>query len=149
MRVILLADVRGTGRKGDLKEVSEGYARNFLIPRGLAEVATERTREEKEARDAARVSAHAAHRREAEVQAVELATLTLTFPVKAGAQGKVFGSVTAKDIQGALTARGYQGVTVKVPKPLKTLGKHRVELDLGQGIKTTVTITIVPATGAK
>lgn len=145
MKVILLADVRGTGRKGDIKEVREGYARNFLIPRGLAETATEEVLAKKEEGDAARVRERAEHRHEVEEWAEKLSVLALTFPVKAGPHGEVFGSVTAKDIQGALTARRYHGITVKLAKPLKTLGDHHVELDLGEGTKTTVLITVVPA----
>lgn len=145
MKVLLCADVRGTGRKGDIKEVREGYARNFLIPRGLAEVATEEVLARKERGDAARAEERAERRRTAEEWAEKLSTLSLSFPVKAGPHGEVFSSVTAKDIQAALTARRYHGITVKLAKPLKTLGDHRVELDLGEGIKTTVTITVVPA----
>lgn len=143
MRVILLADVRGTGRKGDVKEVREGYARNFLIPHGLAKAATDEALVEKEAYDAARDEMHAAHRRKAEMWASELKTLTLEFPVKAGAKGEVFGSVTPKDISSMLAARGYSGVSVELPKPLKTLGSHSVAVDLGEGMKTTVTVTVV------
>lgn len=144
MKVLLLTDVRGTGRKGDVKEVREGYARNFLIPRGLAEAATERILVEKEARDAERSAVRAARRRDAEVWATELAALALTFPVKAGEKGEVFSSVTAKEVQAELSVRGYRGATVKLAKPLKTLGEHLVEIDLGEGIKTTVAITVVP-----
>lgn len=145
MKVLLLTDVRGTGRKGDVKEVREGYARNFLIPRGLAEAATERTLVEKEARDAERSAARAARRRDAEIWATELGALAFTFPVKAGEKGEVFSSVTAREIQAELAARGYRGATVKLAKPLKALGDHLVEIDLGEGIKTTVTVTVVPA----
>jgi large subunit ribosomal protein L9 len=145
MKVLLLADVRGTGRNGDVKEVREGYARNFLIPRGLAEAATEEVLANKEASDTARATVRAERRREAGRYAEELTTLALSFPVKAGVHGEVFGSVTAKDIQGALAARGYHGITVKLTKPLKGLGEHHVELDLGEGTKTTVAITVVPA----
>lgn len=145
MKIILFTDVRGTGRKGDVKEVREGYARNFLIPRGLAEAATEEMLAEKEEHDAARDAARAARRREAETQASELISLALALPVKTGAQGEVFGSVTAKDVAASLAARGYRGITVKLPKPLKELGEHPVALDLGEGIKTTVTVTVVPA----
>jgi large subunit ribosomal protein L9 len=99
---------------------------------------------EKEARDAARGAARATHRHEAETWVTELSSLALSFPVKAGAQGEVFGSVTAKDVAAALAARGYRGITVKLPKPRKELGEHRVELDLGEGIKTTVAVTVVP-----
>ncbi|MFH0806142.1 MAG: 50S ribosomal protein L9 [Candidatus Brennerbacteria bacterium] len=145
MKVILLADVRGTGRSGDVKEVREGYARNFLIPRGLAEVATEEVLARKEEGDAARAQERVDRRREVEMWAEKLSVLSLSFPVKSGPHSEVFGSVTAKDVQAALTSRGYHSITVKLAKPLKTLGDHCVELDLGEGIKTTVTITVVPA----
>lgn len=145
MKVLLLADVRGTGRKGDIKEVREGYARNFLIPRGLAEAATDTVLEEKERRDEARDAARAAHRCEAEAWASALEGTALTFPVKAGGKGEVFGSVTAKDVAAALAAKWYHPVTVKLPKPLRELGVHMVSLDLGEGIRATVTVRLINA----
>lgn len=143
MKVILLADIRGTGRKDDVKEVREGYARNFLIPRGLAKVATEDVLAEKQAADEARGARREIRRREAEEIAGKLSTTTLSFAVKVGAHSEVFGSVTAKDLEHALMEKGFQGVTAELPRPLKTLGDHRIELDLGEGIKTALTITIV------
>jgi len=145
MKVILLTDIRGTGRKGDIKEVREGYARNFLLPRGLAKVATASALVARAAHDAARVAAREARRKEAEGWIVKLAEEKWIFPVKTGAKGEVFGSVTAKDIARELTARGYSNVTVEFPKPLKTLGDHRVALDLGEGIQTTVTVNVAAA----
>lgn len=145
MKVILLADVRGTGRKGEVREVREGYARNFLIPRRLAETATESVLAEKEERDAARENHRMARRHAAETWARELEALTLTFPVKGGVRGKVYGSVTAKDIMNALAARGYHDCRVKLEKPLKVAGTHCIPVDLGEGIKTMVSVTIVPA----
>ncbi len=144
MKVLLLTDVRGTGRKGDVKEVREGYARNFLIPRGLAEAATDDVIAEKKARDDARDAERAARRRKAERWVEELAMLTFSFPVKAGDAGEVFGSVTAKDIDASLAKRGYLGIKAELPKSIRTLGEHRVPLDLGEGTKTTVTVTVVP-----
>ncbi|MBI2278511.1 MAG: 50S ribosomal protein L9 [Candidatus Brennerbacteria bacterium] len=143
MRVILLADIRGTGRKGDVKEVREGYARNFLIRRGLAAPATEialaaKAREE-ETKEARRVE----RRRAAEIAAGKFTGFELTFPIKAGPGGEVYGSVTAKNIEETLAARGCRDVTVKLPKVLKILGAHRVELDFGEGIKAIVGVTLV------
>lgn len=143
MKVILLADIRGTGRKDDVKEVREGYARNFLIPRGLAKVATEYVLAEKQAADEARGARREVRRREAEEMAGKLSTTTLSFAVKAGAHGEVFGSVTAKDIERVLVEKGFRGVTAELPRPLKAIGDHRVELDLSERIKTALTITIV------
>ncbi|MDP3975186.1 MAG: 50S ribosomal protein L9 [Candidatus Jorgensenbacteria bacterium] len=145
MKVILLADVRGTGRKGDVKEVREGYARNFLIPRGLAETATEEVLTEKSARDAARENHRVERRRETERWAKELEMLTLTFKVKVGERGEIYDSVTANNIMSALTARGYHDCRVKLEKPLKEVGAHRISIHFGGGTKTTVTITVVPA----
>lgn len=145
MKVILLEDVRGTGRKGEVREVREGYARNFLIPRGLARAATEAVLREREADEARHAEARAARRARAEAQARALSAFTLTVPVKSGVHGEVFGSVAAKDIARALAAHGYRDITVKLSKPIRALGAHPVELDLGEGIRTTVTIEVVRA----
>src|SRR2546425_7098460 len=102
MRVILKREVGGLGRPGEVKDVADGYAQNFLLPRGLAIEATagelKHLAQERDATKAKKDRAHA----DAEELAARLATLTLVFHLKAGEQGKTFGSVTNKDVAESL-----------------------------------------------
>src|SRR6058998_856596 len=102
MRVILRSEVRGLGRTGDVKDVADGYAQNYLLPRGLAMPATagelKHLAQERDARRAKQDRAHA----EADELAKRLSDITLVFRLKAGEQGKTFGSITNKDVAEAL-----------------------------------------------
>src|SRR5712691_9439487 len=98
MRVILRSVVRGLGRAGDIKDVADGYAQNFLLPRGLATLATAgELKHLAQARNAAKAKRDRDHE-DAECLAKRLGEITLVFKLKAGEQGKTFGSVTSKDV---------------------------------------------------
>jgi large subunit ribosomal protein L9 len=147
MKVILKRDVKGLGREGDMKEVKDGYARNFLLPQKAAVVADlgavknwERHRNEREERDRA-------DRAASEALAAQLNETKLEIPVKAGEKNRLFGSVTNREIADML---GKQGIEVDrhiihLREPIKTVGDHRVEVRLGAGIDAHVTVTVVPA----
>ena len=148
MRVILKREVRGLGRPGEVKDVADGYAQNFLLPRGLAIEATagelKHLAQEREATKAKKDREHA----DAEQLATRLGTLTLVFHLKAGERGKTFGSVTNKDIADAL--RREHGVSVDrakihVPEPLRSLGPHTVEVRLLPDVRAKVTVAVEPA----
>ena len=148
MRVILRREVRGLGRPGEVKDVADGYAQNFLVPRGLAIEATagelKHLAQEREATKAKKDREHA----DAEQLASRLGMLTLVFHLKAGEQGKTFGSVTNKDIADAL--RREHGVSVDrakihVPEPLRSLGPHTVEVRLLPDVRAKVTVAVEPA----
>ncbi|HEY6202370.1 MAG TPA: 50S ribosomal protein L9 [Candidatus Limnocylindria bacterium] len=148
MRVILKREVAGLGRPGDVKDVADGYAQNFLLPRGLAIEATAgEMKVLARARDAKQAKQDRAHA-EAEELAKRLSETTLVFRLKAGDQGKTFGSVTSKDIAEAL--RREQKVDVDRTKvhllePLKALGVHQVEIRLLTDVRANVTVAIEPA----
>ena len=148
MRVILKREVAGLGRPGDVKDVADGYAQNFLLPRGLAIEATAgEMKVLARARDAKRAKQDRAHA-EAEELAKRLSETTLVFRLKAGEQGKTFGSVTSKDIAEALQREQKVDVDktkVHLPEPLKALGVHQVEIRLLTDVRANVTVAIEPA----
>ena len=143
MKVILTADVKGKGKKGDLIEVSEGYGRNFLMPRGLAELATADNLNVKKAQD----EAHA-RKVALEQQAAREAAEKVKVPAKGGAGGRLFGAVTSKEIAEELN-RQY-GLSVPKQKivleePIKTFGVHRVKAKLYQDIAGEILVQVVEA----
>ncbi|MGH2500674.1 MAG: 50S ribosomal protein L9 [Candidatus Limnocylindria bacterium] len=148
MRVILRQEVRGLGRAGEVKDVADGYAQNYLLPRGLAVEARagelKRVAQEKASLKAKRDRAHA----EAAALARRFDEVTLVFALKAGDQGKTFGSVTSKDIAEALSRQAKVAVErtkVHLEEPLKTLGLHRVEVRLLADVRAHVTVAIEAA----
>ncbi len=147
MRVILKREVAGLGRPGDVKDVADGYAQNFLLPRGLAIEATAgELKVLARARDAKRAKADRAHA-DAEELAKRLSQTTLVFRLKAGEQGKTFGSVTNKDIADALQREHKVEVDktkVHLPEPLKSLGVHTIEIRLLTDVRANVTVAIEP-----
>jgi large subunit ribosomal protein L9 len=147
VRVILKREVAGLGRPGDVKDVADGYAQNFLLPRGLAIEATAgEMKVLARARDAKRVKQDRAHA-DAEEVAKRLSETTLVFRLKAGEQGKTFGSVTSKDIAEALQREHKVDVDktkVHLPEPLKSLGVHKVEIRLLTDVRPSVTVAIEP-----
>lgn len=145
MKVILLQDIKGIGRRFDIKEVKDGYARNFLLPKNLAEpAAPQALRRLMEAKEK-----HAAEREKKidllkeETKGLENAVFGFKLPT--GEKGSVFGSVTARDIENELRERGIRNVRVEIDKPLKTLGEHEIQIDLGEGLKTKIKILIESA----
>ena len=144
MKVILLQDVKGQGKKGEVVDVNEGYARNFLIKKGLAEAATATKINELNQRK----SADEYHKRE-ELKAMrELADKikgkAFVVNIKVGQTGKVFGSVTAQDIANGLALAGYEidKRKIVIANPIKMVGDYEVTLKLAEGISTTVTIQV-------
>ena len=147
MRVILKREVAGLGRPGDVKDVADGYAQNFLLPRGFAVEATAgEMKVLARARDAKRAKQDRAHA-DAEELAKRLSETTLMFRLKAGEQGKTFGSVTSKDIADALKAEHKVDIDktkVHLPEPLKALGVHKIEIRLLTDVRANVTVAIEP-----
>ena len=146
MKVILKADVRGSGKKGDVIEVSDGYAKNFLIKKGLAEPATASGINE----ISQRRTADAYHRAENEkllrALAKELEGKTVTLSIRAGENGKVFGSVTTAHIAAALAESGYEVDKKKITtkEAIKTLGMFEAEVRLMEGVSAKVFVNVVP-----
>lgn len=141
MKVILLVDVRGVGRRYEVKEVHDGYARNFLIPQKLAVLADEKQLAAKKSHD----EQEAGETERLQKLADKLAKEVFEFKIKAGAKGEVFGSVSKKDIEGALRNTPSAGAEVVLEHPIKATGEHEVEVSLGRGVKAKVKILIKPS----
>lgn len=145
MKVILIADVKALGKKGQVVEVSDGYARNCLLPKKLAMEATNAAMNElknREAAERARIEKEKAAAREI---AQQLATLTVKLVCKAGADGKLYGAVTAKDVAEGLQAQ--HGITVDKRKialgeNIKAFGTYRVEVKLYTEISAKLTVVV-------
>jgi large subunit ribosomal protein L9 len=147
MKVILKHDVKGLGREGDVKDVKDGYARNFLFPTGAAVKADagamknwERHRAERDERDRL-------EREQAEATAERLREMKLEVAVKSGEKNRLFGSVTNREIAELIAREGIEvdRHAIHVRKPIKTLGEHRVDVRLVTGIDVPVTVTVIPA----
>lgn len=144
MKVILLQDVKGQGKKGEIKDVNEGYARNFLIKKGLAEEATPAKINDLNMKKSAAEFHRAEEIKATRAMAKEINGKNFTVKIKAGQNGKVFGSVTGANVADALQAAGYQVDKKKVvlAAPIKNLGEYEVELKLMEGISAKIKITV-------
>jgi large subunit ribosomal protein L9 len=146
VKVVLRADVDSVGKKGDVLDVADGFGRNYLVPKGLAMVAAKgavaqaasmrRSRDVKDARD----------RESAEVVARELVPSIIRIPMKAGAEGRLFGSVTAADVVEAVHAQA--GVELDrrrlhLAEPIKSLGTHEVPVKLHADVEFQITVEVV------
>lgn len=150
MKVILLQDVKGIGKKGEVKNVSDGHAKNLLIPKGLVKVATGHETHILEVQKESKAKQQAALEVELKAVAKTIADDSFVFTTKVGKQNEVFGSVTKHDIEEAIKAKlsplAKTGAVIKVDleKQIKTIGAHPIEVNLGHGIKTTITVTLDP-----
>jgi large subunit ribosomal protein L9 len=149
VRVILKAEVRGLGRTGEIKDVTDGYARNYLLPKGLAIEATggelKHLAQERQSEKTKKDRAH----QDAEELAKRLGEVTLVFKLKVGEQGgKTFGSVTAKEVADALNKEAKADIDktkIVLHEPLRSLGVHKVEVRLLSDVRANVTVAIEPA----
>lgn len=146
MKVILTKDVEKLGKSGEMKVVADGYATNFLIPRKLAVTAAGGAYRAWQHDVASREDKRQREREEAEVTSNRISSTTLTMGVKVGEGGKLYGSITSKDIADAL---GRRGITVDRHKidledPLKSLGTYKVAIKVMAGMTSEVTIIVEP-----
>ena len=142
MKVIFNQDVKGQGKKGELKEVSDGYARNYLLPRKLASEATADNINTARLKEKARQAQIAAERAEAK----KLESVNLIIKAKAGQNGKLFGAVTSQEISEALKEQA--GIEIEKNKivqgdPIKAYGSYQVRAKLGYEISGNVNLTVV------
>lgn len=142
--VILIEDVPGLGYTGDLVRVSPGYARNYLLPRNLAAPANDATRKRVEKRKVEAEARRAAHRDAALALAERIKALTLTLKVKAGSEGKLFGSVTSLDIVGALKTQAVEveKQQVIIGEAIKSVGDHKVIIKLMNDISAELKVQV-------
>jgi large subunit ribosomal protein L9 len=149
MEVILLRDVDKVGLRGDVVSVARGYARNFLLPRGLAEEATKGRVAELQKRDAQRARHEAKSADEASAIAAKLADTELRFEMKAGPTGSLFGSVTPTDIADKLWTQAKVRVDRRKigVENIKRIGRYEVPVDLFQDVRVEVRTVVVPEGG--
>lgn len=146
MKVLLLRDVEHLGKAGEIKDVSGGFGRNYLLPKGFAVLATKGHIKQAEERLAAQRRRAEAARREAEALAAKLSALTLTFTAKVGEQDRLYGSVTNADIAAKL--REEVGIEIDRRKimledPIKRTGEYEVPVELASGITATLKVVVV------
>jgi large subunit ribosomal protein L9 len=146
VKVILTKDVEKLGKSGELKTVSDGYAQNFLIPQSLAVPAAGGAYRAWQHDIASREDKRKREREDADIAATRIASTTLTMGVKVGEGGKLYGSITSKDIADAL---GRRGITVDrhkidLDEPLKALGTYKVAIKVFSGLSPEVTIVVEP-----
>ena len=145
MKVILKADVANLGKMGELVSVKEGYGRNFLIPQGKALRATVENVRQLEHEKAVLSRLALARRKDAEAMATKLTGITVTIERAAGEAGKLFGSVTSKDLEDALREKGVaiDKRQIVLPDALKSLGETTVEVKLSAEIVAAFTVNVV------
>lgn len=145
MKVILLKDIKGTGKKGQIIEASDGHARNYLFPRGLAKPATDSSVRELEHQKASADKRKEKEIEEAKALAQQLEAISLKFAVKIGEGGKLFGSITTKDIAEAIEKN--HGIKIDKKKielaTIKSAGTTQAEIKLMQGVQAKVKIEVV------
>lgn len=148
MKLILLSDVVDLGKKGDLVDVADGYARNFLLPRKRAMKATAGALAQADSLKAARESADREARDKAEKVATQLAGTRVVLAAQAGDEGKLYGSVGAADVVEGI--KRFTGIDVdrrniEIRTPIKAIGLHEVWLKLHPEVEFPVTLDIIPA----
>ena len=148
MKVILLQDVKGKGKKGQMLEISDGYARNFLLPKKLAMEATPDAINTMRMNDKAAAERAAKERAEAVETSKKLREMTVVVTAKGGGAGKLFGSVTSQEIADALKVNA--GITldkrkIVISDPIKNVGTYTVQCKLGYEITAPLTVKIIEA----
>ncbi len=146
MKVIFLEDIPSVARKYDVKDVRDGYARNFLLPRGIAEIARPKAMAELEAHRMRRERERSEAQHRYEELAEKLKGLTVTIPMKTGEEGTTFGSVNVQKIQEALKKEGLaiEKEWIVLDVPLKTIGEHEIQIHFPSGVKGAAKIVIEP-----
>jgi len=146
VKVILTTDVSKLGKAGEIKDVADGYAENFLIRQKLAVPAAGGAYRAWQHDIASREDKRKREREEAEIAATRISSTTLTMGVKVGEGGKLYGSITSKDIADALGRRGIvvDRHKIDLEEPLKTLGTYKVAIKVLPGVISEVTVVVEP-----
>ena len=145
MKVILRENVQGTGVSGDIIEVKPGFARNYLIPQGLAYISTDRNIKIIDLEKQQKMKKLELQFAEAERQKIELEKVSLTTSVKVSEDGKLFGSVNAQNISDLLKEKGYDinHRKINLEEPIKELGVYEVGINLAHGVEAHVKVWVV------
>ena len=147
MKVILKADVKGSGKKGDILEVSDGYAKNFLLKKGLAEIATASGINEIQQKRTADAYHKAENIKALKDLAAKLNGTEAVVSIRTGENGRTFGSVTTAQVSSALADSGFDIDKKKIilKETIKNLGSYTVEVRLMEGVSATLTVKVIPA----
>jgi large subunit ribosomal protein L9 len=142
MKVIFLQDVKGQGKKGQIKELSEGYVRNFLLPKGLAKLASEGNLKTLEVQNASEEKRKQKEKEDAQALAKRLEELTVVVKARSGEGGRLFGAVTTKQIADALAAQGIKidKRKIELDDPIRTLGVTQVQVKLHPEVKAKMNV---------
>jgi len=145
MKVIFLQDVKGQGKKGEIKEVSEGYARNFLLPKGVVQIATEGAKKTLNQQVASAQKKKDNEKKEAQDLAARLNEMTIVIKAKSGEGGRLFGAITSKQISEALEAQkiSIDKRKIELEDPIRVLGVTKVVVKLYPDVKGTLSVQIV------
>lgn len=148
MKVVLLQDVKGQGKKGEVVNVSDGYARNFLFPKKLAAVADAAVMNELKGKEDARLHKIEVDKQNARETAAKLESVVVKLTASSGADGRIYGSVTAKEIAEALQAQ--HGIEIdkrklQINDPIKTFGTHTIDVKLYTEITGKVNLVVAEA----
>lgn len=145
MKVILNQDIKGKGKKGQLVDVSDGYARNYLLPRGLAKEATSSNINEMNGKNDAEAYRQKVALEEAQAQKEKMESIEVVLTAKAGENGKLFGSITSKDVAEALTMQHHIKLDKKkfvMPDGIKTLGTSTIDVKIHTGVTGKLKVTV-------
>lgn len=145
MKIFLREDVSGVGKAHEIVNVADGYARNYLLPRGLAVRATEGRIKAAKEYAASRERLEERAREHAEKVAAELAEKTMSFKVKAGETGRLYGSITSADVADKLTRmldQEFDKRWVMLERPIRDVGEHNVELKLEGGVRGKIKVVV-------
>jgi large subunit ribosomal protein L9 len=148
VKVILNQEVRGVGAPGDIVEVSDGYGRNYLLPRNLARLATPGAVRQAEGIRARRAAREIADLEEARTIAAHLESLQVVIPAKAGSEGRLFGSVTLPQVVDAVARTGGTTIDrrrIHLDAPIKQVGVHRLTVRLHPEVEATMNVEVVPS----
>ncbi len=146
MKVILLKDIKGTGKKGEIINASDGHARNYLIPRGLAKEATDGSVRQLEHQNAAKVKKEEEAFEQAQKLAEEINKLEVTFKTKAGEGGRLFGSITSKDVVDMIKSKHNIEIDKKkitLDQPIRTLGTTNVSIKVYPKVTANIKVHVV------
>lgn len=146
MKVVLRSDLDKVGKRGDIVDVSDGYARNFLLPKGHAIVATDGVAAQASAMRRARDLKDAKDRESAEAIARTLVPLVIRIPARAGEGGRLFGSVTSTDVVEAVAQQAKVNLDrrrLRLDEPIKSLGTHEVPVKLHSDVEFRVTVEVI------
>ncbi len=139
MKVIFIQDIKNIGKKGEIKEVADGYAKNFLLPKKIAEFADNKTIAK--IRDIQTSKENTTAKLEEKIKQLQNAN-KLEFKLKSGKKGEIYGSITRSDIEKELQKQGFENIEARVLKPIKVIGEHEIEVCAGGGVMGNIKILV-------